>query len=68
MLKALKSLRKFTPAMSSSKPQFLFILTSHSEMGTSGKKTGWYLVSLPGTWIWSTINRSSPNLLIRTIK
>ncbi|KIW18086.1 hypothetical protein PV08_02373 [Exophiala spinifera] len=29
--------------MSSSKPRVLFVLTSHSEMGTSGKTTGWYL-------------------------
>lgn len=42
-------------AMSTSKPRVLFVLTSHSEMGASGKPTGWYLVSCFTRQVWSKI-------------
>jgi len=42
----------FLATMSFSKPRVLFVLTSHSEMGTSGKATGWYLVSCLETYLF----------------
>ncbi len=32
--------------MDSKRPQLLFVLTSHDKIGDTGKKTGWYLVSM----------------------
>lgn len=32
--------------MDSKRPQLLFVLTSHDKIGDTGKKTGWYLVSI----------------------
>jgi hypothetical protein len=29
----------------SPKPKILFVVTSHNELGNTGRKTGWYLVS-----------------------
>lgn len=31
----------------SSKPKVLFVLTSNSKLGDTGKPTGWYLVGFP---------------------